>query len=355
MRIDGQSITFTAKGGPYETKCHHVYSIDLTSFNRPVSLLSSGIGEEKGAVVEVEEKGMYKQARTVDRIVSSTFLPTLRNTTMSDDFIEAAFCPPSLCDRADLDKSTAAACASMHEERYPLETPTIFFGKEETTDDSEAVESPVDYRTWGKWLFYSNWMRVGTFAAPDGIRLYFRNHSRTNSSLLFHGVRLPEDQREVAHSGILSLERAAVFRTTFGDLKNKRFSMDTPLLADPDYSLLNPKFLRDGSGRFFFTRLDTRTGTSSVWLRDGEQESLVRDSAQQMDTIRLRRVDYVTFVAPDKESGELQVFLATFGQNSSFPVQRRNNLEANTRLLMYVQSALEIYHTKQRIAGMDVR
>ncbi|KAI6227721.1 hypothetical protein M3Y99_01222800 [Aphelenchoides fujianensis] len=53
--------------------------------------------------------------------------------------------------------------------------------------------------------------------------------------------------------------------------------MDTAFLADPDYSLLDPKFLRDGSGRFFFTRLDTRTGESAVWLRDGNDETVLID------------------------------------------------------------------------------
>ncbi|KAI6243233.1 hypothetical protein M3Y99_00147600 [Aphelenchoides fujianensis] len=283
---------------------------------------------------------------------------------MFADFSEAAFCPFSLCNKTDLDEAMKAACTAPHEERFPDEVPAGFF-------EGRLNEIVADYSAWGEWLFAAKKLRVGTYADDAGVRLYFRNHSetvrfdvpgwvggfdavesKTESSLLFHGVLLPEDEREAARAGVLTLEKAAIYRTSFGALQNGVFSLETPFLADPEFSLLDPKFLRDGSGRFFFTRLNTQTGESSVWLRDGNKEVLVQERAKQMDTMRLNGVDYVVFVASDEESGEFQFFLATFGRKESFPFQKSSPLES-IRVAMYVRDTSNLYTRPEQQRDID--
>ncbi|KAI6233170.1 hypothetical protein M3Y99_00942800 [Aphelenchoides fujianensis] len=129
FRADGQSITFTAKG-------------DYLAF-------------------------------------ASTAFHTLRSTTFSADFSEAAFCPPSACAQENLDEKTKAACAGMHEERFENEVPTVVLEMGALKRDLGALEMSLDYSTWGKWLLYRNRMRIGTFAGKEAVRLYFRKHYQT--------------------------------------------------------------------------------------------------------------------------------------------------------------------------------
>ncbi|KAI6227716.1 hypothetical protein M3Y99_01222300 [Aphelenchoides fujianensis] len=49
---DGKAVYFTASGGPYESSCLHVYRLDLHTPAQPVSLISTGIGEEFGAAID---------------------------------------------------------------------------------------------------------------------------------------------------------------------------------------------------------------------------------------------------------------------------------------------------------------
>lgn len=103
----------------------------------------------------------------------------------------------------------------------------MFVGSSKLNADVGSVPLPADYNAWGKWLFYEDRRRIGTYATETAIRLYFRNHSQTVSlinilknsrflttadvpgwvdgfdaddhgQVLFHGVKLSEDQREVA-------------------------------------------------------------------------------------------------------------------------------------------------------------
>ncbi|KAI6230529.1 hypothetical protein M3Y99_01053000 [Aphelenchoides fujianensis] len=68
-------------------------------------------------------------------------------------------------------------------------------------------------------------------------------------------------------------------------------------------------------------------------------KSLVLAGAKQMDTVRMKGVDYVTFVARDDE-GEFQLFLGTFGQNKTFPYRKNTKAIPKARLSMYVNVSM---------------
>ncbi|KAI6219857.1 hypothetical protein M3Y99_01633100 [Aphelenchoides fujianensis] len=324
---DGKAVYFTAKGGPYESSCTHVYRFDLRTPAQPVSLVSTGIGEEFGVAIG-DQKTFELSLPT-----ASQFL--LKNSASNAPFTTDGFCQPSVCSNTNLDAKTKAACRLPHKERHEYAWTTSFdwdgvpFGI--IVPDGHWTNVPL--RLPGGRLLRTRLGKRGVgktqvIGWADG---FDSLPSDVHQSILFHG------------EGVLPLAGTSIYRTTFDDVSSGGFSLTNPVLSDDNFYFLNPKFVPDSSGRFFYTKVEKNSGKPAVYLRDGNSDVLIRDRARDMNVIALNGTIFVTFAAQIGTSGDFELFLGTFGEDSEYPVIAADIWPTAKPPSPYISNSVQLY------------
>ncbi|KAI6224763.1 hypothetical protein M3Y95_00786700 [Aphelenchoides besseyi] len=340
-----KSIYFTAKGGQYETNCEHVYQLDLRTSPQPISLVSMGVGIEKG------ELSIFKNDSAI--AVATAGLNLLQSS--SPNFMNLNdLCQSKVCDRNELSAPTKRFCSQAHEERQRYTRPVAFDseGRVRTSYDSAMTG-------WQNLPFYAENKRIAVMSSQNGEVLnYTSRDDKTlidvegwigafdqtgTQPLLFHGTYLAAADRIAVSEGVLPLTNAGILKATFEDLKNSKLNLQNYVIPPTaDSYKLDPKYVHDGSTGFFYTKVDISSNTNSIYMHVGDQDVLVRHRAKQIDSVRINNINYVTFVAQDGTSSDYQVYLATLHSNADYPTYQEQPERPKYSPSLYVKNPVKL-------------
>jgi hypothetical protein len=107
---DGTKIYFAAKNGQYETKCEHVYQMDIQkpALNQQISLFGSGIGREIRPV-----KYDDGDSKLISIVGTAFNKPPANAKDNINQFNNDFFCPAIKCTKEDnIDSDIKEACKS---------------------------------------------------------------------------------------------------------------------------------------------------------------------------------------------------------------------------------------------------
>ncbi|KAI6223414.1 hypothetical protein M3Y95_00887600 [Aphelenchoides besseyi] len=325
---NGTSIHVVANGGQYETDCDHVYRIDLRTPQQPISLVSLGIGQEDGPSFGTS-------------IFSSTDLYGLRTagvnmvmkTTRNNAFTNNKFCLRKICSNpTDVIRD---ACNRPHIERF-RDSEYAFFNPTTTFEDSQVSTSPnVPLRVQNRALESHVYTLLGTSVNYYDLpfnktsQSYIRTNSLINgfdafsdlgdAKVIFHAAPVGDDGSAL-EAGVEVLDKYEIYETTWNDLANGNFKVQTPIVKKPTNGYLtNPRFLRDGTNRFFYTFTDL-IGNSQIRLHTPGQlnDDMVLDQAKDIDVFYKDSTIFVTYVS-NKNGKNWQVYMGTYNADTQFP------------------------------------
>ncbi|KAI6240353.1 hypothetical protein M3Y99_00467300 [Aphelenchoides fujianensis] len=347
---DGKEIFFTAKGGPYESNCNHVYRMDLRTPAQPISLVSTGIGEERG-VSFVVDLGM----KTTRAVTATAGLSLLKQSSPSAGFTNDDFCQPSVCSQSGLSQHP-------HEERLPFSEPIAF-------DTNGFVRStPQSKRSWedAPMFAHNGDIRLSSkagdrgevlnFTAFDDVHLFnvlgwAGGWHQTDAFLfqgpaLFHGASLGTDDQQSVKEGVIPLAQTSIYRTNQTTLVKNIFDLRSSLLVAPSFvAYTDPRFLLGDRNRFFYTQTDLSIGRSSVYFHDQNKEVLIRADARHADNTYSGNFNYVTFAAKDGAESDYQLYLATFDGSQQYPTYPVTPWPAVDSPSPYLKNAKNVYTT----------
>ncbi|KAI6217094.1 Protein TolB [Aphelenchoides besseyi] len=325
--FDGSSIFVTAKGGPYESDCEHVYRIDLNQPLTPIGLASLGFGAEGGAV-----SGTPNDYTSDLYELYTNGLNIATQTDQKAQYTTNSFCPKRICDSPPA--QLRDACNRPHVERpddtsYTYFTAiTIFFSNYDKNDKTpnppvfsgpnRILRSYANGKKGTNLLFYNNKHNLLTKFYKD-TNFMVDGFDTDGYKIVFHGAEVGNDGDAYA-AGVQVLDKFEIYETNWDDVENGNFKLGTPVVQKPTGGYLtNPRYLQDGSGSFFYTFTDSN-GKSQIKLHTPGQavDQLILEQAKDIDVIIFNQTTYITYLR-DISDNSWQVNLATYNSNNLYP------------------------------------
>ncbi|KAI6172618.1 hypothetical protein M3Y98_00993600 [Aphelenchoides besseyi] len=146
-----------------------------------------------------------------------------------------------------------------------------------------------------------------------------------DARVLFHAPPVGNDGPALK-AGVEVLDKYEIYETTWNDLANGNFKVENPVVQKPTNGYLtNPRFLRDGTSRFFYTFTDMN-GNSQIKLHtpgqanasEKNRDEVVLDQAKDIDVFYKDSTIYVTYIS-NKNGKNWQVYMDTYNADTHFP------------------------------------